>query len=223
MNKISFLVISTTLKEALVILKDKKNKIYKKTLTGKKSGNYLSLAVKEVMEQAKLSIKSIEDFGVDIGPGSFTGIRVAICTLQGLLINNPDKEVYSFFSSDILYFSAMKNSDIKEKKVCVLKRARENAAYVTLYEKGEMIFGPEMVFDNSLNKIIGDSVLINEEAGYFKQRCSLKNEIDIINIDEEVVFEVVKKSKKVKIKDLKPLYLQKPIAVENYEKNKNKI
>jgi len=34
------------------------------------------------------------------------------------------------------------------------------------------------------------------------------------------VIEVALRGKRVKVEELKPLYLQKPIAVENYEKNK---
>ncbi|PNR89558.1 hypothetical protein X925_03065 [Petrotoga sp. 9T1HF07.CasAA.8.2] len=220
----NFLVISTTLKNILVVLKDEKNNIYTRTLTENKSGNYLANAIKEVAEESKTNIKNIDEFGIDIGPGSFTGIRVAISTLQGLLIDNPEKEVYTFFSSDVLYRSAVNNNpNLKEKKLAVLKRARENAAYAAIYENGKRIFGPQMVFGEFLRDSLNNCILINEEAEYFKNKYKLENEVLYSNIDEKSLIEEVIKGKRVKIKNLEPLYLQKPLAVENLEKQKNKI
>lgn len=224
MNKLNFLVISTTLKNILVVLKDEKNNIYSRALTENKSGNYLANAIKEVAEESKTNIKNIDEFGIDIGPGSFTGIRVAISTLQGLLIDNPEKEVYTFFSSDVLYRSAVNNNpNLKEKKLAVLKRARENAAYAAIYENGKRIFGPQMVFGEFLRDSLNNCILINEEAEYFKNKYKLENEVLYSNIDEKSLIEEVIKGKRVKIKNLEPLYLQKPLAVENLEKQKNKI
>jgi tRNA threonylcarbamoyl adenosine modification protein YeaZ len=222
-NKLNFLVISTTLKNILVVLKDEKNNIYTRTLTENKSGNYLANAIKEVAEESKTNIKNIDEFGIDIGPGSFTGIRVAISTLQGLLIDNPEKEVYTFFSSDVLYRSAVNNNpNLKEKKLAVLKRARENAAYAAIYENGKRIFGPQMVFGEFLRDSLNNCILINEEAEYFKNKYKLENEVFYSNIDEKSLIEEVLKGMRVKIKNLEPLYLQKPIAVENLEKKKTK-
>jgi len=104
--------------------------------------------------------------------------------------------------------------------LAVLKRARENAAYVALYQNNKRIFGPEMVFYNRFDKILNESILINKEAIYFKEKYHLENELLISELDSQSVIEVALRGKRVKVEELKPLYLQKPIAVENYEKNK---
>jgi tRNA threonylcarbamoyl adenosine modification protein YeaZ len=222
-NKLNLLIISNTLKNILVVLQDEKNKIYTRILTENKSGNYLAKAIKEVVEESKANIKNIDEFGIDIGPGSFTGIRVAISTLQGLLIDNPEKEVYTFFSSDVLYRSVVNNNhDLKKKKLAVLKRARENAAYASVYEDGKRIFGPQMVFEDFLINSMNNCILINEEAEYFKNKYKLENEVFYSNIEEESLIAETLKGKRVKIKNLEPLYLQKPLAVENLERRKTK-
>ncbi|PNR98103.1 MULTISPECIES: tRNA (adenosine(37)-N6)-threonylcarbamoyltransferase complex dimerization subunit type 1 TsaB [Petrotoga] len=219
----NLLILSTTLKNILVLLQDEKNKIYTRILTENKSGNYLAKAIKEVVEESKTNIKNIDEFGIDIGPGSFTGIRVAISTLQGLLIDNPEKEVYTFFSSDVLYRSVVNNNhDLKKKKLTVLKRARENAAYASIYEDGKRIFGPQMVFEDFLINSMNNCILINEEAEYFKNKYKLENEVFYSNIEEESLIAETLKGKRVKIKNLEPLYLQKPLAVENLERRKTK-
>ena len=222
MNEFNLLILSTSLDEMFVLLKDKNDNIYKKSLLDKKSGNYLAKAVKDTLKEANVTINDIEKFAVDIGPGSFTGIRVAIATLQGMLVSQPEKEVRTFLSSDFIYLSSLtKNKNyLIDKKLAVLKRARENAAYVALYQNNKRIFGPEMVFYNRFDKILNESILINKEAIYFKEKYHLENELLISELDSQSVIEVALRGKRVKVEELKPLYLQKPIAVENYEKNK---
>lgn len=222
MNEFNLLILSTSLDEMFVLLKDKNDNIYKKSLLDKKSGNYLANAVKETLKEANITINDIEKFAVDIGPGSFTGIRVAIATLQGLLVSQPEKEVYTFLSSDFLCLSSLikYKNDLLNKKLAVLKRARENAAYVTIYKNNTRIFGPEMVFFNNFEKILMDCILINKESIYFKEKYKLENELLISEIDNQSVIEVAMRGKRVRVEEIKPLYLQKPIAVENYEKNK---
>jgi tRNA threonylcarbamoyl adenosine modification protein YeaZ len=221
-NEFNLLILSTSLDEMFVLLKDKNDNIYKKSLLDKKSGNYLANAVKETLKEANVTINDIEKFAVDIGPGSFTGIRVAIATLQGLLVSQPEKEVYTFLSSDFLCLSSLikYKNDLLNKKLAVLKRARENAAYVTIYKNNTRIFGPEMVFFNNFEKILKDCILINKESIYFKEKYKLENELLISEIDNQSVIEVAMRGERVRVEEIKPLYLQKPIAVENYEKNK---
>ncbi|HHV01590.1 MAG: tRNA (adenosine(37)-N6)-threonylcarbamoyltransferase complex dimerization subunit type 1 TsaB [Defluviitoga tunisiensis] len=222
MEESNLLILSTSLDEMFVMLKDKNNKIYKKNLLGKKSGNYLASAINDIFKETNLKINDVEEYAVDIGPGSFTGIRVAIATLQGMLVSQPEKEVRTFLSSDFIYLSSLtKNKNyLIDKKLAVLKRARENAAYVALYQNNKRIFGPEMVFYNRFDKILNESILINKEAIYFKEKYHLENELLISELDSQSVIEVALRGKRVKVEELKPLYLQKPIAVENYEKNK---
>ncbi len=222
MEESNLLILSTSLDEMFVMLKDKNNKIYKKNLLGKKSGNYLASAINDIFKETNLKINDVEEYAVDIGPGSFTGIRVAIATLQGMLVSQPEKEVRTFLSSDFIYLSSLtKNKNyLIDKKLAVLKRARENAAYVALYQNNKRIFGPEMVFYNRFDKILNESILINKEAIYFKEKYHLENKLLISELDSQSVIEVALRGKRVKVEELKPLYLQKPIAVENYEKNK---
>ncbi|PNR96866.1 tRNA (adenosine(37)-N6)-threonylcarbamoyltransferase complex dimerization subunit type 1 TsaB [Petrotoga sp. 9PWA.NaAc.5.4] len=216
------MIISTTLKDIVVILHNSKNEIYKKFITGKNSGNYLPKAIQEILIESEVSLNGIENFCIDIGPGSFTGIRIAISTLQGILINFPKKEVYTFFSSDVVNLSAQKKyaNYLKNKKTAVLKRARENAAYISIYRGIRRIFGPQMVFEQKFEELLNNCILLNEESSYFKEKNCLKNDILYTNIDEQAIIKVALGNGKVKIKNLSPLYLQKPIAVENYEKNK---
>ncbi len=49
-------------------------------------GERLPGDIKNVLERGKISLEDIDIFGVGIGPGSFTGLRVGIATVQGLAV-----------------------------------------------------------------------------------------------------------------------------------------
>ena len=76
----------------------------------------------DIFKETNLKINDVEEYAVDIGPGSFTGIRVAIATLQGMLVSQPEKEVRTFLSSDFIYLSSLtKNKNyLIDKKLAVL-------------------------------------------------------------------------------------------------------
>lgn len=63
----------------------------------------LLLEVDKLIEQAGLDISQIDTFGVCLGPGSFTGIRVAVATVKGLASN--DSKIFAFSAFDVLSYN----------------------------------------------------------------------------------------------------------------------
>src|ERR687888_2823822 len=49
-------------------------------------GERLPLELMTLLDDARLSLADIDRFAVAIGPGSFTGLRVGIATIQGLTL-----------------------------------------------------------------------------------------------------------------------------------------
>lgn len=212
MNK---LIISSSSKEVFIlIVKDKKT--YLKTITGRGSGSKIAPVIKKMLEELKITIKDLEEFAIDVGPGSFTGVRIGIAFLQGLMINS-NKKIKTFYSTDLINVS-FENS---LRKRMILKRAREDAAYISLYENEQRVFGPEMIEGEELKKY-EEYGLLGEESLYFKEKYNLKNEYYDVKIDYSKVLKLLETTTSVEVKDLKPLYLQKPIAVEVWEKKNNK-
>jgi len=209
------LIISSSSKEVFIlIVKDKKT--YLKTITGRGSGSKIAPVIKKMLEELKITIKDLEEFAIDVGPGSFTGVRIGIAFLQGLMINS-NKKIKTFYSTDLINVS-FENS---LRKRMILKRAREDAAYISLYENEQRVFGPEMIEGEELKKY-EEYGLLGEESLYFKEKYNLKNEYYDVKIDYSKVLKLLETTTSVEVKDLKPLYLQKPIAVEVWEKKNNK-
>lgn len=75
----------------------------------KKHTDNLLVVVDELLNQANLKIDEIENLCVCIGPGSFTGIRVAISIIKGLAVSSNSK-VFVLSNFDILETSKTENS-----------------------------------------------------------------------------------------------------------------
>lgn len=215
----NILGIDASNKGVLIALKTKKRIFYRENFE-KNSGSYIISLIDELLKKNNLDIDDIDLFGCTIGPGSFTGIRISIASLQGLLFNK-NKKVVPVISTDILFDSY--NGPFKKNKIAILKRARVDAAYVHIFENEKSIFSPNLIPLNDLKEIIQNSYLLGEESLYFKEKLSLKNEILPIEYSIKSFIEYIEKNKDKAIpaKELKILYLQKPLAVENFEKKNN--
>lgn len=76
------LVINTATDELFIVLK-KGNEIFSKIINSKMHHNETMLPqIDEILKEQDLDINDIDEFGVVIGPGSFTGIRVGISTIK---------------------------------------------------------------------------------------------------------------------------------------------
>lgn len=76
------LLINTANDELFIVLQ-KGNKLFSVSLNSKMHHNETMLPViDELLNKHKININQIRDFGVVVGPGSFTGIRVGISTIK---------------------------------------------------------------------------------------------------------------------------------------------
>lgn len=215
----NILVLDASNKGLLVVLKKDNNIFYKQNFE-KNSGNYIIPLIKEILEENSISIDNIDLFGCTIGPGSFTGIRISIASLQGLLFNK-NKKVVPIVSTEIIYNSY--NGPYKLDKIAILKRARVDAAYVHIFENGKTIFNPNLIHINDLKNLIDNAYLLGEESLYFKEKLDLPNELLKAEFSPETFISYIEnnRNKALLPENLKILYLQKPLAVENFEKKNN--
>jgi tRNA threonylcarbamoyladenosine biosynthesis protein TsaB len=86
-----------------------------------------------VLESAGLSLDAVDAFGVTLGPGSFTGLRVGIATVKGLSLAT-GAPVVGFSSLAML---AM-NLPFAACPVCPMLDARKSEVYAGLYRCGEL-------------------------------------------------------------------------------------
>jgi len=201
------IIISSSQKDVYVLYKGET--IITEKINGRSSGSKIVSKIKKIIDETDVNLSEINEFGIDVGPGSFTGIRIGIAVIQGLLFGRKNYSLKMFYSSDFMSY------EFQTKKIVVLNRARDDAAYITLYDEGKRITEPKMVFVEELKKMIKDRILIGDQANHFRYKYNLKNEIIVPSIQPNNYIYAYNNGQNVKAGDLEPVYIQKPIAVEN--------
>ncbi|BCA79851.1 tRNA (adenosine(37)-N6)-threonylcarbamoyltransferase complex dimerization subunit type 1 TsaB [Desulfuromonas sp. AOP6] len=115
----------------------------------------LLLSVSQLLSDCALSIHDVTVFGVVVGPGSFTGLRVGLATIKGLAMAT-GKPVVGVSSLRVLAASL----PFSRYPVCVMVDARKKEVYSELFscEKGRPeSIGPAVVADP-------EKVLLNLES-----------------------------------------------------------
>jgi tRNA threonylcarbamoyladenosine biosynthesis protein TsaB len=94
-----------------------------------------------LLDQQHLRVADIDLFAVAAGPGSFTGLRIGIATMQGLALANA-KHIVGISALDALYhatFISGVNGD-----VCVWMDAARGEVFSARYRDGAVIDGPSV-------------------------------------------------------------------------------
>ena len=102
---------------------------------GRKHVEYLAPAIDDLTRRLTLDLRSIDGFGVAKGPGSFSGIRVGMALIKGLVLVLK-KPVVGLSSLEILAFGALKDGEVGAAVV----DARRKEVYTAIYAReGTMV------------------------------------------------------------------------------------
>ena len=150
--------------------------------------------IDHVLKKANKAIKEIELFGLNLGPGDFTGGRIGISVVKilSMLSGNP---VYGFNSLDVFSVGAMlKNIDSISKKIhdsdgiyiIPVMDVRNSELYCGIYEAGINVKEDKVIFSFDfegkkyfLNKTY-DNFLIKSDD-FNKKISQLIKQIDILD------------------------------------------
>jgi len=171
--------------------------------------------VDKLLKETNTNINDIDLFACDIGPGSFTGIRIGVSTIKAFL-DVTNKKAVGVSSLEILAES------VKDGIVCSLIDAKNQNVYCGIFEKdkNECKQIEELKFDN-INNIINSVKNINKKIIFvgdgsiaYKDmiECELENakiledsKLNARNIGQ-IAFR--KKEQAVDTHNLKPIYLR---------------
>lgn len=120
--------------------------------------------IKEILDSLKLKIDDIDLYGVSIGPGSFTGLRIGVATVKAFahLFNRP---LVGVSTLEGLAFNLPHNEI-----VVPMIDARRERVYTGIYtwEKGKIktIMEPDVIEIDELLKILGkyEKVVVNGDG-----------------------------------------------------------
>ena len=91
--------------------------------------------IAELLKHHDIPISDIDLYAVDVGPGSFTGIRIGLSVVDALSYVNR-KKIVPVASLDVLYSSV---SEGNKKNICSIIDARNNNVYVKIFKNGKTV------------------------------------------------------------------------------------
>ena len=189
-------------------------------------------AVEFLLKSAGLTLTDIDVFGIAIGPGLFTGIRVGLSTLKGLLFTakKPAAAVVTLKALAYKYIDSE-----KEMSIFPLIDAKRDEVYLAGYDlsgqKIEEIFPPCLIHINDLREklasfhaaacyFVGSGATVHQalikenfEKGRILHRSSfLAPEIGKIAYRDYLAKDVISD-----LQQLLPFYIRIPDAEKNYK------
>lgn len=141
------------------ILEDKKLLCISDTNTGRTHSENLMPMINETLQKTGLKAPDIELIVCDIGPGSFTGIRIGVATAKAFSdsLNIPNVGISSL---ETLAYNTTLNNEITY--ICSILDCKNNNCYFALYEKRN---------DELLELIEPNAVSIDEFLSILKSYC----------------------------------------------------
>lgn len=210
------LVFDTCFNKSYIVLSDNE-KIINAEIIQSTDANYHSAflipKIRDLLKTNNLQIKDLDAIGVNIGPGSFTGIRAGI-TIARVMAQQANLKLIGITSLEIL----SKLAENKENTIVTLD-ARKNKVYFAQYKNSEEIISACLIDKEELiNRINNNTAIIADSSisSYLKE-----NNIDSINYEISdynlglYLSEIVNNKLTLENDDfnwakVKPLYIQKP-------------
>lgn len=200
------IAISTVSQKAMIAIKIGDKEDYCALDANAKHSENALPALINLLEKNDLKLKDNDCYSVVIGPGSFTGIRIGIALVKGLIEGEgEDKKVFPLTTFDLMAYSYSKQNP-KNSFLCVLN-ALSGLCFVCEYDKdGNKISDEKMIKKEELDKIDLIKICLEEE-NITKDCISISSE-DLL----ELSLKKQKEGKFISQKALIPLYLRKSQA-----------
>jgi len=183
------------------------------TIRSQKRHDELLLATLEHLLQCMgKSFDAIEYIAVGVGPGSFTGIRVAMATAMGIMeaLHVP---AITFNTFELLI------SHLQEKTGVVAIPARRGYVYISNYVRGKQQGKPELLEVEKLALRLSEGMYDDKTLvgmGWYQLENPPLNVLNVIPRGYKIIefaIEKIKRGEKIdEPSGLTPLYLERPIV-----------
>lgn len=226
------LTLDTSSIVASVAIGDEEKLIAEYTINHKKTHSQKLLPmIEEVLERCELKTKDIDLFGVSLGPGSFTGLRIGITTVKVMAqaLNKPVVGVSSLegLAYNIPFFDGL---------ICPIIDAQRESVYSAIYswegDKLNTVKQGDVLEVKDLLKHVKDlnkkTIFLGDGLNRFKDQ--IQEELPSISIfpnsslvlpRASSILEIVRSKSKQGLvseaKDILPIYMRKSQAERQYE------
>lgn len=167
--------------------------------------------IDELLEEEELSLDEFDAFCVDVGPGSFTGIRIGVSIINAFAFAK-GKKVIPVCSLAALRHLASQNSTV----ICMLD-ARNGNGYAAVYCYGECIIEPCACVQSDIIAAC-EALGIMEDDGYLIGDCMGQHDsVDAELIIKEALFALHQNPVGCAVDHAVPMYLR-PSQAERMKK-----
>lgn len=211
------LIIDTSTSIMLAILQDEKQTIIAPKICKKHQENLLP-SIEKLLIEAKTTLNKVENIGVVVGPGSFTGIRLGVATAKAFCYVDKRKKIVAINMLDLLGSVVKKHS---KKKFCVCVKCTSSKIYVGQFDENGEKTSQFVLLKDEIKKIdkYEKFFFLEEDFFSFDNFKQLK-----VTEQDYIDFFINKLSNKdfVDFEKLEPLYMALSQAEEELFKKENK-
>ncbi|MFH1063003.1 MAG: tRNA (adenosine(37)-N6)-threonylcarbamoyltransferase complex dimerization subunit type 1 TsaB [Candidatus Omnitrophota bacterium] len=181
-------------------------------------GQFLIPGIQTILKKQKIRLKDLDCLAVNIGPGSFTGLRIGIAAVKGLSLGL-DIPIISISSLDLIAFNC---KDVK-KTICPIIDAKRKQVYGAVFKQaanslkkqGKYFLGP---IDQLLENLNSETLFCGDGVGLYKEQIMTHKDKDCSFAQEKfwytdpdifakLCYRDYKKKKFKQAKDIVPMYL----------------
>jgi tRNA threonylcarbamoyl adenosine modification protein YeaZ len=213
----NILTFDTSLDKTYVSLRDENEPTTRiiENKDGKYHSAYLISTIAEFLKEKKITLQDINAIGVNIGPGSFTGIRacVTVARVMGQSLKIP---VFGVSSLEII--SGINNTD---KTTACFIDARKNKAYFALCSsEHEVLIEPKLVeLEETVELLKNNNYFViadKKMQEFFSNHNIISENFETSGFDfgkslsKIIVQRIESKNQNSLWQDVKPLYIQPP-------------
>lgn len=198
--------------------------------TKKTHSQKLMVMIENMLKVSDININDIDLIAVCEGPGSFTGLRIAMATAKAIAHAN-NLDIISVDSLEVL----ARNIEITDKKICCIIDAQKTQVYngIYKYENDKLIPLKKidvLDIDELLENLDEEFIIVGEATKKYKEKINAKdikiasrqNNVNRASSLCEIAIEKCKKGEDIKnCYQVNPRYIRKSQAEIDYE-NRNK-
>lgn len=173
--------------------------------------NLLAHTTQELFKYSKIDISDIKFVSVNIGPGSFTGLRIGLSFAKGLIYGKEIK-LLGLISNDILYYSINQNllPNHINKIATIIAAGNDNYYYKLFKIENDKIIDDLQIIstENLLEKLDKDTLIIGNIPESFPKADNIIINKDLLAADQlDIAKKYIQDENFADLKSIKPLYL----------------